>query len=167
MVEFVKVSPLTWKVEPLQTKGRILCSSIVVLSTLITWWNPCPKPLLQDSKPSQTFAISPEMTLTRHWSSTEQVFSTTFGMWYQMSTVIAPGKMMRTWLSTLFSLWVIDCCDCTFGLGCPHSWNLYLLKMLIEKGRRRISSIIPFEGSFDERGAPGLRSGISSMSQVQ
>ena len=43
---------------------------------------------------------------------------------------------------------------------------LYLLKMLIEKGRRRISSIIPFEGSFDERGAPGIRSSISSMSQV-
>ncbi len=36
----------------------------------------------------------------------------------------------------------------------------YLLKTLIEKGRRRTSSIVPFEGSFDERGAPGIRSGI-------
>ena len=45
--------------------------------------------------------------------------------------------------------------------------ELHLLKTLIEKGRRRISSIIPFEGSFDERGAPGIRSGISSMSQVE
>ena len=44
----------------------------------------------------------------------------------------------------------------------------YLLKTLIEKGWRRISSIIPVEGSFDERGAPGICSGIiSSMSQVQ
>lgn len=43
----------------------------------------------------------------------------------------------------------------------------YLLKT-IEKGRRRISSIIPVEGSFDERGAPGIRSGIiASMSQVE
>lgn len=39
------------------------------------------------------------------------------------------------------------------------------METLIEKGRRRISSIIPVEGSFDERGAPGIRSGIiSSMS---